>query len=267
MWPRSSRVMDYDPSMRFLVFLIFTLIANAAAATASNNGWVLEQTRALNGKGMVFTSDKGRRFASADAGYALVSAPPDWNVYLYNDKKRIYFPLLAGKKLKVSSMSLGLLHGYILPNANDLKWKKTRSTKFMGHPVDIWRGSYDGSKIGTNGKSGAAFAYSVDFWVATDVSLAPQIAKAYHVLQGWPDNVYYLPLRCVKVESSVKQQMLLETTSFKPAYNPPDMFQVPKGYKLAHNEMDVFMNMDNMTDLLDGLGEKHKNASAGKAAN
>jgi hypothetical protein len=252
--------------MRILILLIITLIANAAPAAANNNGWVIEQTRALNGKSVVCSSDKGRRFANVDAGYALVSAPPDWNVYLYNDKKRIYFPMLVGNKLKVNSMSLGLLHGYILNNANDLKWKKTSSTKFMGHPVDIWRGSYDGSKIGTNGKSGAEFAYNVDFWVATDISLAPQITESYRVLQGWPNNIHYLPLRCLKVENSVKKLMLLETTSFKPTYNSPDLFHVPKGYKLAHNEMDVFMNMDNMTDLLDGLGEKHKQSSVGKTA-
>src|ERR1700733_4865786 len=232
------------------------MIAIAAPATANNNGWVLEQTRALSGRELIYTSEKGRRFSVTDAGYSVVSAPPDWDVYMINDRKRIYFPLLVGEQRKIKSLSLGIVHSYILSNANDVKWSKIRSTKLMGHPVDIWRGSYDGSKIGTNGKSGAGFAYNVEFWVATDVSLAPKIAAAYHVLLGWPENICYLPLRCLKIENGVKRNTLLETTSFKPTYNSPDLFQVPKDYKLVHNEMDVCTNMDNMSDLLDELGEQ-----------
>ena len=252
--------------MLILILLITLLISNAAPSAAANNGWVIEQTRTLSGKARVYTSDHGRRFANIDAGYELVSSAPDWNVYMCNDRKKLYFPMVVGKELKARSLSLGLLHGYVLNNADLIKWVKIRSTRYMGHPVDVWRGFYDGSKTGTNGKSGPGFAYTVEFWVASDVSLAPQITAAYHVLLGWPKNVYYLPLRCIRIGKSGSKSTLLETQSFTAGCNSSDLFQVPKGYKLAHNEMDVIMNMDNMDEFLEGLGAQHKKAQAGSTA-
>ncbi len=104
-----------------------------------------------------------------------------------------------------------------------------------------------------NAKENKSFKV-MELWSADDIALASAIAAFDHKVNGFPKELANLPLRCFLVRDKNTPAAFFETTSIRPATFPASLFKLPKGYKLARNEMEVVLHTDDLSNILEGLG-------------
>lgn len=76
-----------------LAFLAFAVAG--PAARADEQGWVLTQKSQNLGDQYVYISASGLKCVNPKAGFAMVTRAPDWNIVMFNDKTRVFSPLLS----------------------------------------------------------------------------------------------------------------------------------------------------------------------------
>lgn len=212
------------------------------------NGLIVRQSREMTGEAVIYTSPNGRRFDSLTGGFSMVSTPPDWKVYIFNEKKKLYKLCVVKDQVKFKSNRMAIFHDAIMQTAKDLVWKKVRSTQFLDHPVDVFRSNYKTLPATARSKPESL---AVEYWVATDLTDADPIVLFNNVVNGWP-KVNGMALRCIKIyKGGGHPETVMETKSIKPAYCPDSIYRIPAGFKETEDEMAILMNLDLLKDLLD----------------
>lgn len=230
-----------------LVSLLLLFYLCTGPARADDPGWSITQSGQIYGRSQFAITAKGFRTDCLDAGYTLVSAAPSWKIFLFNEKSKSYFPFNAEATTNVSSGRTSLLRTALMRNAEECYWRKAYKTKFKGHDITVWRTAPKNPKVSKNFKV-------MELWTADEIPLAREIAAFDHKVNGLPKEMANLPLRCFAVASKRARSAFIETTSIEPGAFPVTKFRVPQGYKLARNEIDVVMNTDDLSNILEGIG-------------
>lgn len=236
--------------------LISALLAPAAIASESEkaSGWTIVQKGKVSGKSTIDLTAKGVRYDCADAGYGVVAQAPRWQPYLINVKKKVFYPCETGKTTKMAGR-LAMAHVALLGVGSNTNWEPGRTTKQFGHPISVYELYPKG-----HAKSKVQNADHWEFWVASDLPLAAKVVAVTHDMNSWP-KINFQPIYWVHIGGDGRRHVYLETTSVKRNSFAADWFQVPTTYRKTNNEMEVLMNMDGVTDMLDVMGDpdrRHK---------
>jgi hypothetical protein len=231
----------------FLITILSTLIfveASQAALPAKPNGWIQTRFDGTKGNFTIYVTKQAIATKNEDAGWVLVSGPPDGTIYLYSNKRRNYYPFSVGTRVKRSS-SLWLMKA-IATSATTLTWHKAYATKMLGHPVQVWRATQNGGPISTS-KTVRFNGY--EYWEETDIHVRPEVVSLNVEAHGWP-NTNGLALRYVRTFLGGNDRAVVDTKSIQTAFIPPATFLVPKGYKLAKSEFDVISNTEGLGEMM-----------------
>lgn len=227
--------------------LVLILALSAPSARANEPGWVSELTGPIYGKARFTTTARAFRSDSFEAGYSVVGEAPLWKFVVFNSKSKTYFPVHVGEGKNASNGRTTFLRAAMLQNTEESVWQKVGKSKFKGHPMDVWRTT-------PKDKKSSNLFNVLELWAAADIPITKEVAAFNHCINGFPKELRNLPVRCLKIAGGIAKEATLETVSIKPAMLAPSVFAVPKDYKMASNEMEVVMNTQDLSNILDGMG-------------
>lgn len=203
-------------------------------------------------------------------GTVITAKAPDWRVFVYNRRNKLYYDmsLEVWKKHGLRSVWVMMAH------MSDWPIVKTGTDKVVGRDVDVYTLAADPqarAKIRMHkpvdfryGQAGEFFVDKapgakeraiviVQLYKVPEVYQVPLFLKVYN-----PDGSGYFG---VSNTSAPKQSLILQTFSQKRANVSTDAFDLPPGYKRAKDDSDVTISKSSC-DSLDsivrdmGLGEK-----------
>ncbi len=219
-------------------------------AWGGDAGWIVEQNSQFGGKGRQLVTAKGSRYESLDGGYVAVTAAPLWKIYLFNDRKKLYFSCDARKESKSTNGRKNILRMAVLRNMVESTWVPARKASFLGHSMSVWK-----TVPKDNAKEKEKFR-TTEFWAADEIPIAHEMTLYTSTTNGYPANVDKLSIRCFSLKPRGRKDTYMDTTSIKSASLSPAIFQVPRGYKQAANELEVVVNTDDLGSMLDTLPER-----------
>lgn len=228
-----------------LSFFLLSAFIASPPAWANDSGWIVEQTSQFGGMGRQLVTAKGSRYESLDGGYVAVTAAPSWKIFLFSDRKKLFFPCDARKEAKVMNGRKGILRMAVLGNLVESMWVPAYKTTFLGHPISVWK-----TVPKNKGKAKDKFR-TIEFWAADDIPVAHEMAVYSATANGYPQNVDKLSIRCFALKSRGRKDMYMDSTSIKAASLSPTLFQVPPGYKKAASELEVVVNTDDLGSMVD----------------
>jgi len=219
---------------------------STAPARANDPGWTTEQTGSVIKHSRFSATAKGFRTDSIEAGYSVVAEAPLWKFFMFNDSSKLYFPFNTIPGHVTAAASTSLLRATMFQNNTESVWSKAHQSKSLGHPMTVWRMSPKDKKQ-TSG-------YNVlELWTANDIPISPAVGQFGYAVNGYPKELLNIPIHLYLVHADGAKETLMTTKAIKPAMLPASLFKVPRGYKLARNEMEVVMNTQDLTNILDGI--------------
>ncbi|CAN5252167.1 hypothetical protein BH11CYA1_BH11CYA1_39260 [soil metagenome] len=209
-------------------------------------GWITDQYGNLIKHSRFSITAKGFRSDCIEAGYSLVAEAPKWNFFIFNDNSKTYFPFSTAPGKVTAAGSTSLLRATVMRNTAESIWTRGYQSKSLGHPVTVWK---------TLPKYKNATDYHVsELWVANDIAISPAAGRFGYCVNGYPKELLNMPFHLFILSPSGGKEVVMQTKSIKQAQLSPAIFKVPKGYKLAKSEMEVVMNTEDLTNIMDGLG-------------
>jgi hypothetical protein len=208
------------------------------AAEGSENGWQLLQQSQVYGPSLTLTvSPLGFKWTNEQSHLTVSSAPPDWKVFVYNDKINAVYSTPMDKFHGVAGGSFSFVSEQILVN-----------------PTLI------------DGGQGSAFGWKVRFYKIPSPG-QPRLTSEYRnrVDKGLyalaqcpvPEQIGELVARCYNLPVATgvpirfdylndqgHREILLSTTSVKAIKTSSSTFMPPKGMKVAKSDREVVIDRD-----------------------
>jgi len=229
-------------NMRLLILLIVVFVlalpaqaAPSKVATDSRSCLKIFYSSRVLGVRKCLIGSQYVRIENPTSGVTIVCAAPDWSVYAFNVRSKLYhqssidsFPGEAYDKLSAADI-------YTLTHS---PWLKTKITPFKGQNCRIYK-MHRSPKI--IAKSVGSSLVLANYLVFEDYSIAPQaqkiLAKVLHLPQepGVPMMLHFFDQDDAWVEALICRK--IETVSV-----PKDSFALPSGYKLSKSGEAVFVD-------------------------
>lgn len=200
--------------------------------------WVLKQEQPHTGLWTVYLSPTGMANVNDKMGCTLVTAAPDWNVVMYNDKTRVYFgsPMsewngasLKNASAKTASEKQQLYQAMLM----EKRPKKLKEGVILGHRA----GQYLTDNLASTGLK------KVEFWVTDDIQAPAELKQVFSKIYGVGlSTMAGLPLRVSYIDENGKRTPVFDTTSAEISEVPSGMFGFPKSYKKVDSEISVLMD-------------------------
>ncbi len=268
--PRRRLPVAFTLAVIAAVVLAGSTYATAAAAPKSRSVEIIQQKHCYLGNLELMLAPDAVRISENVNGTVVTSKAPDWRVFVYNKRNKLYYDM---------SLEVWKKHGLrcvwvMMAHMSDWPIVKTGSEKLAGRDADIYTLAADPqarAKLRMHkpidfryGQAGEFFVDKakgpkeravvvVQLYKVPEVQQIPLSLKIYN-----PDNSGYFG---VSNTTAGKQQFILQTFSQKRATVPYDAFDLPPGYKRAHDDSEVTISKSS-SDSLDslvrdmGLGER-----------
>lgn len=206
-------------------------------------GFFLEGTGDFGTKCTVSICKAGSRYYDLGRDCAVLSAPPKWEAYMVNSKRKIYMPLSKMRTKNQLKLLNANLHG------SDAKWETAPDTTFLNHKVHAWI-MYTAERP-EKGKEAS------DYWkllAMDELPIPAALSKANSDMHSIP-LIGFHPVYLFHRLPSGKRDVYLQATSIKPAKFRAEDFTIPKGYNLTSNEADLSLEMDGISDFIDAVSD------------
>ena len=242
-----NRIMNLNSNVRLLILLIVAFALALQAQAAPSKQEPSNSARASCSCLKIFYSSKilgarkcliGSQYVRIEnptSGVTIVCAAPDWSVYAFNVRSKLYhqssidsFPGEAYDKISAADI-------YTLTHS---PWLKTTIKTFKDRPCRVYKMHRSQKTIAASVGSSLVLA---NYLVFEDYSLAPQaqkiLAKVLHLPQepGVPMMLHFFDQDDAWVEALICRK--IETVSV-----PKDSFALPSGYKLSKSGEAVFVD-------------------------
>ncbi len=246
------------------------VFAKPAVAPKTRSVEVIQQKHCYLGNLELILAPDAVRISENVNGTVIISKAPDWRVFVYNKRNKLYYDM---------SLEVWKKHGLrcvwvMMAHMSDWPIVKTGSDRLVGREADVYTLAADPqarAKIRMHkpvdfryGQAGEFFVDKapgpkeratvvVQLYKVPEIQQIPLSLKVYN-----PDNSGYFG---VSNTSAPKQQFILQTFSYKRANVSCDAFDLPPGYKRARDDSEVTISKSS-SDSLDsivrdmGLGEK-----------
>lgn len=231
----------------WLLSAIFVL--SASSARADDKGWVLTQKSATLGDQYLYISPNGLKCVNPKAGFAMVSAAPDWNIVMFNDKTRCYFATT------LDSYKRTLAQRGLTSDLANRQWARGQTNNIGGMRATqfVMRGGAGITRMGANGKAHRSSVSAADYWVSDEITVPPRLGDLLASAYGLP-TTQYVPLRLEYTDAKGPKRML-ETYRMQATAIPQTYFQCPGGYKLVQSDAEVMMN-DEQKQMIDDMSRE-----------
>ena len=205
---------------------------------AREMGWILTQSADPFGDQYVYLSNEGVKCFNPARGIGWVATSPNWNVTLFNDKTKLYYPL--SYKSWIEQMRQHKL------TPSDVHWSKIGSCSITGVKATEYKAS------------DTAATSSVSCWFADDIKIPSSLAQLINSVCGLPASDS-LPLQVYQYDKNGRPAALLKTYRQQQATIPQQTFYLPSNYKLAKDQTEIVLSKQNLAAL-----KKVINQSSGK---
>jgi hypothetical protein len=186
-------------------------------AQAAEKGWILEQNK-MSVRSKLYISAIGIKCGPDPFDASYVSKGPDWKLYIYNPKKRIYF----GQSLESFGATEKVLTGSLSTMRHAGEYFKGKETTIAGLAAVQYR-KFRGGEWN-------------QVYIAKDIVLSPRLNKVASYILGTPPGVHdtnRIMLRREIIDSNGFRLTILNTTSARRSELPSSTFEPPPGYRLA----------------------------------
>lgn len=237
-----SRISDTKPQTKpvsgfWSVWLAaLCLVLSASSVQADDKGWVLTQKSATIGDQYLYISPSGLKCVNPRAGFAMVSAAPDWNIVMFNDKTRCYY------STTLDNYKRTLAQRGLTSDLANRQWARGQTGAIGGMKATqfVMHGGGAVTRIGSNGKAKTSTVSAANYWVSDEITVPARLGDLLSSAYGLP-TTQYVPLRLDYTDSKGPKRML-ETYRMQATAIPSNYFQCPGGYKLVQSDAEVMMN-------------------------
>ncbi len=219
----------------FLLTLLLSALAPAAAQAATAQGWLLNQYTPYSGQHQLFFSSDGLRIATRKMGITVVSKAPDWTITMFNDRSKTFY--------QTSYQDWTRRH------------KRPGHSKFGNKPPrkgttsNIAGLSATQYIQGTQGQPG-----SIVYWLSNDITVPKQLSSIITSQFNLP-SVTGMPLRVDQVDDHGRPVTALNTESAHTQHLTAANFRYPSAYKRVQDDMEVLVPNESSQSTQDLLNE------------
>ena len=180
---------------------------------------------------------QGVKCINPKQGIGWIAKGPNWNIIFFNEKTKLYYPLSSSTwHTKISKNGL-------LPS--NVSWCKISS----GNIASLKASEY--KMINQASSSYSDKWLSATYWLADEINVPPSLAQLISSTCGLPKS-NSIPLKLDYISKNGESENLLSTYRQQSSNIPAAYFNLPSGYSLAKNEVNVLMTPSNKA-LLDEL--------------
>lgn len=214
-------------------------------------GWKLIQDNPHTGEWVVYLSANGMAALNRKMGCCMVTASPDWNVVMYNDRTHVYFesPLAEWKGAKSSLKSGKQAHAGSAKPLVENPPKKLKEETVLGMKTTL----YLTDNLVTTGLK------KVEFCITPEIESPEQLRQVFGKIYGIGlTKLKGLPLAVSYIDENGKRSPVFITTKIERQAIPTAYFTFPKNYKRVDSEIAVLMDekgRETMASIMDDLGE------------
>ncbi len=256
---------NWSSALALILSSLFVFPADAAPALKQVD--ILQQKHGYLGTLEVIQAQDAIRISENVNGTVILSKAPQWRVYVYNTRNKLYYDM---------SLDVWKKHGLrvtwvMMANTSEWPVVKVGSEKILGRDTDVYLLPADPNaraKLRMHKPIDFTYGKAGEYWIdkkpaakeRTTVILQlykmPEVPNTPLKLRAFTTGTYF----GVSHASGGREQMLLQTFSIKSAKVPANTFELPPGYKRAKDDSDVTISKSN-SDSLDsivnemGLGE------------
>ncbi len=225
---------------------MLSLVGSSESALAKDNAWTLLQTGKVSGEATVQVTGNAVKAHKKTAADTVLCTPPEFLVTLYNDKTKAYFvtPIEKWRARLLGSLG-GALSG---PEATPKRTSK--SEVIAGIKTVCWTAiNTDPLTVRTekNSKGVPREVAAIDYWLADDIKVAPNIATVLSFFHGLP-KLPGVPIRVKYRYTSGDTYTYVDTYSAKRINLDISSLKPPANYRKVNTDMEVFI--DKKTEVL-----------------
>jgi hypothetical protein len=234
-------------SCQFLIGCICFVVILAAvsgfapaslAAGATENGWQLAQQSQIYGPSLTLTvSPRGFKWVNDQSHLTVSSAPPDWNVYVYNDKTNSLYSTPIEKFHGVAGGAFSFVSEEILVNPTLIDGGTGSA---FGWKVQFYKIPSPGQpRVGSEYRNRVDKGLYVLAQCPVPKQVGALVARCYNlpVAPG-------VPIRFDFINDHNGKEIMLRTMSVKMVKTSAATFMPPKGMKVTKSDRDVVIDRD-----------------------
>lgn len=204
------------------------------------NGWHLLQDNPHTGQWEVYLSEKGMISVNKKMGNTMVTAAPDWNIVMYNDKTKVYFlsPLSEWKGAQSSLKSSAKTRQAYSRATSALienPPRKLKEERILGYKTAL----YLTDNLVTTGLK------NVEFSITPDIVIPIQLQKIFAKIYGVGlTKLRGLPLKVSYIDENGKRSPVFDTRSIKQEEIPIKYYTFPPHYKRVDSEIEAMLDKE-----------------------
>ncbi len=235
---------------RGLALALAFVASTANAQGAQNIGWILEQESLSAGKQKVYITASAVKLVSASTGTTMLVKKPEWDVFLYNNHRKLAFKTDSKHWYGYASRIFSTVWSTRLNNI----WPTGKvDDRLLGINCSKYTLRADAKGVTKENRNlhlDGAYYWSTDMF-KLDKPATMAVQRYYQIPQivGFPLQVHSISTH--KVERSE-----LTTISCAQAKLADSEFELPKDYQVTTKENEYFMDKNNkewMNELLQDL--------------
>ena len=224
---------------------------------------VMRQDNPHTGVWEVYLAENGMLSTNRLMSTTMVTAAPNWDVIMYNDKTKVYFqaPLTDWKgaqgSLKNSLKARKALtqqHAHLIDNPP----KKIGDEIICGHRASIYRTD----NLVTTGLK------KVEFSVCDDIEVPAQLRQVFGKIYGVGlSKMKGIPLKIAYIDENGTRSPVFTTISVTNKEIPMNYFMCPPNYQRVENEIAVLMDekgREKMDSIMNDLSKAENGKGAGE---
>lgn len=221
----------------FLISTVLTILSSivCSQSTRAELGWMMEQSTRQNGSFETYLAASMFKFCNKHKGYSVI-ATPSGLIYL-NDKNRKFFnTTVEGTHL---NFLMSLMGGAMNRPRSENPVLIPESKIVAGMHTLSYRTALKSDRRSSESLN---FVQST-YMVAKEIWVAPSLRKVIAMSLIIPEEIlthYPLEAQCLRRDGN--STLVLKTMAVHRQQMPQSVFSIPKGYKQAKSEGELFID-------------------------
>lgn len=224
--------------------------ADCSAATGAERGTLYEQESKLLGKCDLLISKSGIRMDMKKKDLVLISAPPSWDIIIYNRGEHKYFRSSPGHFHPPTACTVAL---YRPGDTSTMRSSTAEDTTVLGVKARKVHMLGDSNKGKESRTWERLLINSGDYWLQPTTKAPPHVLRGIQQMYALPYGEG-VPLQLVTVSNKgkVSKELTLVKISEQPVF--ASRLQIPAGYAAVKKQEDLLMdrNTDDFIELFPG---------------
>lgn len=255
-----------------LVVTCVSVVPAASAAQSPVEAIKLNMTSQIYGDVKVLVSSIGVKFETKKMGVDLIALPPDGRMFAFTHEGKKIFPVDLNR-----FHFTGVARVQYQENSRKCKYFRTGRTKKIGGLNAVEFANYKKKDLPSFRELRISAIRSMhpemivlptEIWATTDLALPKAfvsiVAKMTQISEKQLSELYSnsksktastpIPVRIFRISEDGGRILTIDTVSASKTKASPKDFDLPKGYKLVNNELQLFMDDGDSLDL--GLSDQ-----------